>query len=415
MEKQGLINNSLKEFTKNLVQSELTLNEKFEEIANQALLDLDFPTSKVEAWKYSRLNKVKALRLTNSKPLSGPVEEANENSILVIDGVVKSVGKFPEIKVSLFSELKAEQLKEVGSICPLEKELFHSLNFKFMNDGIFITVPKNNSIKKPIHIIYESNSNETLHCPRLYVLSETASSLHIIQEFRGSSENALSIPVCEYRLEKNASLTVDKIQSVEGISFLIGSDYCIQNKDSRFTINTATISGNFIRNNLGVQVIGENCETNMNGLFYTVNNQHVDNHTLVEHKVSNCNSNELYKGIAKGKSTAVFNGKVVVHKDAQKINAFQSNANIVLDEKSKINSKPELEIYANDVKCSHGSTTGQLDEEALFYLRSRGLSESSARELLIQAFLAEVLSCFGNVVSKTIVESNLNKVHHWNL
>ena len=151
-----------------------------------------------------------------------------------------------------------------------------------------------------------------------------------------------------------------------------------------------------VRNNLNIDVKGENCTTNLNGVYQLKGNQHVDNHTVVDHLVPNCESNELYKGIIDEKSTAVFNGKVFVRRNAQKINAFQSNGNVLLSDDATVNSKPELEIYADDVKCSHGSTTGQLDEEAVFYLRARGLSEKSARKLIVSAFINDVIEKINN-------------------
>jgi Fe-S cluster assembly protein SufD len=147
---------------------------------------------------------------------------------------------------------------------------------------------------------------------------------------------------------------------------------------------------------LNIEVNGENCESNLNGAYLLKGKQHIDNHSVVDHKVPNCNSNELYKGVIDDKGTAVFNGKVFVRKDAQKINAFQSNGNVLMTDDASVNSKPELEIYADDVKCSHGSTTGQLDEEAVFYLRARGLSEKSARKLMVSAFIGDVLDKIEN-------------------
>ena len=154
---------------------------------------------------------------------------------------------------------------------------------------------------------------------------------------------------------------------------------------------------------------GSNCETFMNGAYTLKGKSHCDNHTTVDHKVAHCYSKELYKGVIDGRATNVFNGKVFVRKDAQKINAFQSNANILLSETGTVNSKPELEIYADDVKCSHGSTTGQLDDEAVFYLRSRGLSEKSAKELLVKAFLGEVLEEVENEEVSSYVEEQIEK------
>ena len=168
-----------------------------------------------------------------------------------------------------------------------------------------------------------------------------------------------------------------------------------------------------VRNNLNIEVNGENCYTHLNGMYLLIENQHVDNHTLVDHKKPHCESHELYKGVVNDKATAVFNGKVFVRKDAQKINAFQSNANVLLSDDATINSKPELEIYADDVKCSHGSTTGQLDEEAVFYLRARGLSEKSARKLMITAFIDDVIEKTENEEVKSFIIHILQERFDW--
>ena len=181
-----------------------------------------------------------------------------------------------------------------------------------------------------------------------------------------------------------------------GIDFHFSRELTKQQQDSNLTINTLTLNGNFVRNDVVIRVDGQNAESNLNGAYILRNNQLVDNHTVVDHLVPNCQSNELYKGVLYDKSTAVFNGKVFVRQDAQKINAFQSNGNVLMSEDATVNSKPELEIYADDVKCSHGSTTGQLDEEAIYYLRARGISEKSAKELLVSAFIADVLNRIEN-------------------
>ena len=204
-----------------------------------------------------------------------------------------------------------------------------------------------------------------------------------------TSENFTNV-ISEIHVGKNAKLTIDKLQEENETCSHIATELVNQQQDSNFTINTVTLNGLLVRNNLTIEVNGQNCETNLNGAYILNGNQHVDNHTVVDHKVANCESNELYKGVIDGKATAVFNGKVFVRKDAQKINAFQSNGNVLLSDDATINSKPELEIYADDVKCSHGSTTGQLDEEAVFYLRARGLSEASARQLMVGAFIEDV-------------------------
>ena len=202
-------------------------------------------------------------------------------------------------------------------------------------------------------------------------------------------------------LKENSHLTIYKLQNENSETSHISTEQVYQEGDSKFNVNTITMGGELVRNNLNIIIDAMNCETNLNGLYLTEGKQHVDNHTLVDHRKPHCQSNELYKGVMKGQSTGVFNGKVFVRQDAQKTNAFQSNKNILLSDDSSIRSKPELEIYADDVKCSHGSTTGQLDEEGIFYLRSRGISEANAINLLMNAFASDVVN---KITSKAFKE-----------
>lgn len=214
-------------------------------------------------------------------------------------------------------------------------------------------------------------------------------------------------------VEANAHLTINKIQYESEANYQIATEQVKQEKDSTFTINTITLNGELVRNNLNIDVLGQNCNTHLNGAYLTKGKQHVDNHTTVDHTVANCESNELYKGVMDDDSTAVFNGKVFVRKDAQKINAFQSNGNVLLSGNATVNSKPELEIYADDVKCSHGSTTGQLDEDAVFYLRARGLSEKNARKLLVSAFIADVLDTIESEEVRAHIDNMLLERFGW--
>jgi len=191
---------------------------------------------------------------------------------------------------------------------------------------------------------------------------------------------------------ENAQLEYNKIQDKKDNNYSISTEQVFQASNSNFTINTATFNGALVRNNLTIEVDGNNCETNLNGLYLGQNKDHIDNHTIVDHKKPYCNSNEVYKGILDDDSVGVFNGKVFVRQDAQITNAFQQNNNILLSDDAIANSKPELEIYADDVKCSHGSTIGQIDDEAIFYLQSRGLSRKSAINLMINAFAKDALA-----------------------
>ena len=283
-------------------------------------------------------------------------------------------------------------------------------------DGVFIHIGSKVILDKPLQILHILSETNTISNLRNLIVCEKNSEAKIIQGyFSENATDSFTNVVTEVFVEENAHLTIDKIQYENDSCYQIATEQVQQEKNSTFTINTVTLNGAIVRNNLNIEVVGQNCLTNLNGTYLLKGNQHVDNHTIVDHKAPNCESHELYKGVVNDQSTAVFNGKVFVRKDAQKINAFQSNANVLLSDESTVNSKPELEIYADDVKCSHGSTTGQLDEEAVFYLRARGLSEKSARKLMIGAFVNDVLKKIENEEVKTFIFEILHQRFDWEL
>jgi Fe-S cluster assembly protein SufD len=268
-----------------------------------------------------------------------------------------------------------------------------ALNTAMVKDGVFIHIAKNVIIDKPIHIIHISMAfeNTMIHPRNLIVVDENAQA-KIIESFQTFDSTARTInnALTEIVVDKSAVVDHYKIQDENELGYLVNTTQVIQKKQSVFSTHTFTLSGSLVRNNLTLVLDDEHIESHLNGLYLTTGNQVVDNHTVVDHRKPNCNSNELYKGIIDGNSTATFNGKIFVRKDAQKTNAFQSNKNILLSETGTINTKPQLEIYADDVKCSHGTSTGKLDEEQIFYLLARGLSPASAKKLLMHAFASEV-------------------------
>jgi Fe-S cluster assembly protein SufD len=271
-------------------------------------------------------------------------------------------------------------------------EVFSALNTAYATDGIAVKIGAGKTLSKPVEVINIQTGESVISNTRNVIIAEGSSSAHIILGYYSKdAHQCFSNVISEITVGANAQLTIDKIQYESNENYTVATEQVKQDKDSTFTINTITLDGELVRNNLNIEVLGHNCETNLNGAYLTKGKQHVDNHTVVDHQVAHCESNELYKGVMDDDSTAVFNGKVFVRKDAQKINAFQSNGNVLLSGNATVNSKPELEIYADDVKCSHGSTTGQLDEEAVFYLRARGLSDKNARKLLVSAFIGDVL------------------------
>jgi Fe-S cluster assembly protein SufD len=232
---------------------------------------------------------------------------------------------------------------------------------------------------------------------RLLIEVEDNASLKCQLHFSGTnaSENSLHNHVTEIFVGQNANFEFNITQEI-GNGNLVNITEVFCQRDSDFTTNTFQLSGKLLRNNLNIRLKGENIETHLNGFYMLIGKELYDNHTLVDHLVPHCESNETYRGILAGNSTGVFNGKVFVHPDAQKTNGYQSNNNILLSDDATMNSKPELEIYADDVRCSHGSTTGQLDEDAVFYLRARGLDEFGATALLLTAFASEVLNSVSN-------------------
>lgn len=279
-----------------------------------------------------------------------------------------------------------------GHIALGEHDALAALNMAFASGGVFIRLKKNRKIAPVILKYYNtSEAGNAMIYSRNLIIAEEGSEGVFIEQNRGRSRHELLFnQVCEVNLGKNAGLSWYKVQD-DPVTTLIGQLAVHQAADSRLTVNTCTLEGRLVRNNIRVKQVGENCETHLYGTYLADEQMHVDNQTVVDHTVPHCMSNELYKGILDDKAHGVFNGKVFVRADAQKTNAFQSNKNILLSDTATINTKPQLEIWADDVKCSHGCTTGQLEEEALFYLRARGLDKQSAKALLLYAFALETI------------------------
>lgn len=360
----------------------------------------ELPTRKDEHWKYTNVNGLKNL-VFGSKPASTPLQHTiiskASHKIKISNGIIHPSN--PEIK-GVKMNWTEDTLPETS-----HEDTFDALNLLHCTAAIEIVFDSENS--ESIELDFE-NDADTFVFPRIFIKCLKGAKGNVILNYQGSKDNAsFTNASCFVEVEENSNLSVHKIQKNGTEAFDLQREYVNQAANSTFTINTFSLSGRMTRNDLRINVNGNNCETFMNGAYTLKGKSHCDNHTTVDHKVAHCYSKELYKGVIDDHSTNVFNGKVFVRKDAQKINAFQSNANILLSETGTINSKPELEIYADDVKCSHGSTTGQLDDEAIFYLRSRGLPEKAAKELLVKAFLGEVLEEVENQEVRSYVEKQI--------
>lgn len=400
------------------------LNPELRKKALDVLDNTAFPTTRTEAWKYTRVAKIKNSNLSiqeNPVSLNGNYGLSADNlQYVFINGHFSeelSSKSYPDgVKVLALSKMDEAEVRVLGGNVLLDGEVFSAINTAYATDGLYVHVSAKMQIEPVIEIVQINTEKNVLTNLRHVFVSEAFSEVKLIQRSISvdASDNFTNV-VSEIHVGKNSKLTIDKLQEEHESCFQISTELVNQHQDSNFTINTVTLNGLLVRNNLTIEVDGQNCETHLNGAYILNGNQHVDNHTVVDHKVANCQSNELYKGVIDGKATAVFNGKVYVRKDAQKINAFQSNANVLLSDDATINSKPELEIYADDVKCSHGSTTGQLDEEAVFYLRARGLSEASARQLMVGAFIEDVIQKIENEAITGRIHTILKERFNWTI
>jgi Fe-S cluster assembly protein SufD len=273
-------------------------------------------------------------------------------------------------------------------------ESLTSLNTAFANEGAYINIPKSKVADKPIEIMYFSTGSEAalLVQPRNLVIVGENSHVQIIERHQCLNQNAvLTNSVTEIFAQKRAIVDYYKIQNDELEANLIDNTYVSQKQESHVSVQTFSFGGNLTRNNLNFYHFGERLTSTLNGITIIGDKQHVDHYTLVHHAQPNCESFQDYKGIFSDRSTGVFNGKVYVEKEAQKTNAFQKSNNILLSDKATINAKPQLEIFADDVKCSHGCTVGQLDETALFYMQQRGIPKKEAKALLMYAFSNAVI------------------------
>jgi len=370
-----------------------------------------FPTKREEDWKYTSLNSIlkhdysvfpkheNALEFKDVKKYF--IHDIDSYKIIFIDGKYSShlsQTTHDGIDVCLMSSaLNKPKYRLIienyfNKIVP--KTSLSSLNKAFSDEGAYIHIPKNKLVEKPIQIIHFSTGNEAalMLQPRNLVVVDENSHVQIIERHQSLTENpVLTNSVTEIFANKRAIVDYYKIQNDNENASLIDNTFVNQKQESHAKVHTFSFGGKLIRNNLNFFQNGERIDSTMKGITIIGNKQHVDHNTLVHHIEPNCESHQDYKGIFADNATGVFNGKVIVEKLAQKTNAFQANNNILLSDKASINTKPQLEIFADDVKCSHGCTIGQLDESAMFYLRSRGIPEKEARALLMFAFSNNVL------------------------
>ncbi len=380
--------------------------------AMQNFEKLGFPTIKHEEWKYSNVNSlVKQAFDFNVKTEFGSEEletlaipNLEGNILYFINGIYNpSLSRIvsPENQLQILSFGQA--VKENPSLLDAyfakyanyQDDAFTALNTAFAHDGVVVNVPAGKVVEQPIilRFITDARIANAASQPRNLIVVGKNAEVKMAEAFRTIGENgSFTNIVTEIVIDENANVQYYKVQNETEKAYHIGTTQVSQKANSHFYAVTVTVNGGFVRNNLNIVLDGQNCEAFMYGLYFPNGKQHIDNHTLVDHAKPNSYSNELYKGVLQDKSTGVFNGKIFVRDGASKTNAYQSCRNVVLSDEASMNTKPQLEIYNDDVKCSHGTTTGKLNDEALFYMRSRGIPKAEAMTLLMYAFCEDVIS-----------------------
>lgn len=381
-----------------------------------------FPTIRNEDWKYTNLTRflkdeyalnIPATAVPTKLIDSARIADFDCYTIVLVNGVWnKTLGSnLPQgVGILPVAEAKQDPALTEWFTRNHNDRFFTALNTALFADGLFIRVKAGALADKPLHIIhaYTSGTNLMVQPRHVWLVNERAE-LSIVESIvaENSEAHIWSNSLTGIFLHRDAKVDHAVIQSAPAGARLVNHTTVHQKKQSLYNNYTFTLPGaDLVRNDLQARLEEDHTETHLYGLYLAAGQQLVDNHTLVDHQKPNCFSNELYKGVLLEQSTGVFNGKVYVHQDAQKTNAFQQNNNLVIGKKATIDSKPELEIYADDVKCSHGSTVGQFSEEALFYLRARGIGEAAARALLINAFAFDVTE----KIKHAAVETHINRL-----
>lgn len=376
----------------------------------QAFAEMGFPTTRLEDWKYCNVAPIAGVRFRPadyglSDAIRSKVEEASCTDcmrLVFLNGhyveELSAVGELPKgtTVASLAKALRQEEAvsAHLGQYAGYKTHPFVALNTAFIQDGAFIEVPKGVALEKPVEILYVSTASDSpwVAHPRNLVIAAQGSQLTVVETYVALVDGIyFNNAVTEIVAEDNARVDYIKLQDENREGFHVAAVLAYAARNAGVVTNSIQFGARLGREELTTVLDGEGAEAYLYGLYVTDGQQLIDNHTAIDHAQPHCSSREFYRGILDGKSTAVFNGKILVRKDAQKTDSKQSDKNLLLSESATINTKPQLEIFADDVKCTHGATIGQIDPESIFYLRSRGLGLAEARSLLVEAFAAEIV------------------------
>lgn len=412
------------------VPSDATSNIRHQ--ALDTLRSLGLPTSKTEEYKHTAISRLlekdfQSLALSGSKGNTAAdtfrIQHLDAHVLVFINGEfdqAQSSFSTEELSIQPLASALAERKELVekyfSKLADTKADAFVALNTATWNNGLLIEVKNNVQVTKPIliHQINDASKGKVITASRNLILVGKSSEVSIIEKYDSIGEANFSTTVNEVFVAENAEVTYTLIQNDGGQRYQFNHTSIQQESNSRVNCFTLSLNGKAIRNNLQLSLDGEGIDSHMYGLYLLTGDTLADNHTVADHRKPNSISNELYKGVMDGNSKGVFNGKIYVRPQAQKTNAFQSNRNILLSDKATVNTKPQLEIWADDVKCSHGCTSGQLDEEALFYMQSRGISKDSARAFLLYAYAGEVIEKISNETLRNYIDNLVSERLHKN-
>jgi Fe-S cluster assembly protein SufD len=399
------------DFEKGLKDGTRTPLHRVRQAAIERFAALGFPTTEDEEWRFTSVapltrvpfkpaapQTVSPAELERVAPRTGP-----GSRLVFVNGryvaELSSFAKLPDgvLLGSLVEALRAhpEQVEShLARHADYEDQAFTALNTAFLQDGAFLLVPRGKVIEEPVHLLFVATAPAwaTVSHPRTLIVLAPSSQARVVESYVGLGEGiTFTNAVTEVVAGENATLDHYKVQRETRQGFHVHTLQVHQSRSSTFANHAVTLGGSLVRNEINAMLGAEGCSCTLNGLYLATGRQHVDNHTVIDHAMPHCESHELYKGILDGHAHGVFNGKIFVRQDAQKTDAKQTNQTLLLSDSATINTKPQLEIFADDVKCTHGATVGQLDAEAVFYLRSRGLGLEQARSLLTFAFANDII------------------------
>ncbi len=404
------------------------------EQAGRRFEQLDFPTTRDEEWKYTNVAPILKLPycqvfdsdqdgLTAETIEPFTFAETRRSRLVFVNGLfsraLSDLSGLPEkIAVGNLAEVAADRARllsnHLGVYAGYQNETFTALNTALIGDGAFVHIPEGQTVEPPVHLLFISTAKEPAAAhPRVLIVAEQGAVATLIESYVSPGDDVyLTNAVTEVFAGRGSVITHYRLQDESERAFHIATTQVFQERESNYTSYAISLGGRIARHNLNVALGDEQTETTIDGLYLATGDQHIDNHTSIDHQKPRCNSRQLYKGILDGKARAVFNGKVFVREGALLTDAQQLNKNLLLSGDATVATKPQLEIFADDVKCSHGATVGQLEEDQIFYLASRGIEAERARALLTYGFAEDVI---GKIKLQSVHQQFdklvLNKLH----